>query len=386
VLSVNGRVRVSRRRYCGGGGGAGDGCPVDRLLDAAEATVSVGARELCCRLGIAGRSFARAAENLRHAAGLSMSAEQLRQVVEHEGKSVLAAPADGQLELDWSAADCKATTPDGREVTRMYASADGVIVPTTTVAEKQKRRATALAARAKMAPADRRRLAPLGAVRRGSDQRYKQVYVTILYGQDQARRLVGVTRKDHRAMGRLLARDAGRVRLRAAAERVGLVDGAVCLRTHLQDLPLDLVLLDFFHLSEHANDAKRQTLGEKADAGAAWAAEVLHTLRHDGYDPFFQKLLDWRSTLRGSRRKVADHLINYAAERQSMMRYAEAEARGWDVGTGPMESMCGATTDRIKGRGRRWDHDNAESVMGLEAMYQSNLWDRYWHNQLHQLN
>jgi hypothetical protein len=24
--------------------------------------------------------------------------------------------------------------------------------------------------------------------------------------------------------------------------------------------------------------------------------------------------------------------------------------------------------------------------MGLEAMYQSNLWDRYWHNQLHQLN
>jgi hypothetical protein len=62
------------------------------------------------------------------------------------------------------------------------------------------------------------------------------------------------------------------------------------------------------------------------------------------------------------------------------------EARGWDVGTGPMESMCGATTDRIKGRGRRWDHDNAESVMGLEAMYQSNLWDLYWRNQLHHLN
>ena len=43
-----------------------------------------------------------------------------------------------------------------------------------------------------------------------------------------------------------------------------------------------------------------------------------------------------------------------------------------------MESMCGVTTDRIKGRGRRWDLDNAEAVMALEALHQSNLWDRYW--------
>ena len=66
-------------------------------------------------------------------------------------------------------------------------------------------------------------------------------------------------------MGQLLARDAGRVRLRAAAERVGLVDGAVCLRTHLSNLPLEAVPLDFYHLSEHVNDAMRKTLGEKTD-------------------------------------------------------------------------------------------------------------------------
>ena len=55
-----------------------------------------------------------------------------------------------------------------------------------------------------------------------------------------------------------------------------------------------------------------------------------------------------------------------------------ARKNGWDVGTGPMESMCGVTTDRLKGRGRRWDLDNAESMMALEALYQSNLWHRYW--------
>jgi hypothetical protein len=49
-----------------------------------------------------------------------------------------------------------------------------------------------------------------------------------------------------------------------------------------------------------------------------------------------------------------------------------------------MESMCGVTTDRIKGRGRRWDIDNAEAIMAIEALYQSTgLWDRYWENAFH---
>jgi len=37
----------------------------------------------------------------------------------------------------------------------------------------------------------------------------------------------------------------------------------------------------------------------------------------------------------------------------------------------PMESMCGVTTGRIKGRGRRWDLENAEAMMALEAVHQS---------------
>ena len=64
-----------------------------------------------------------------------------------------------------------------------------------------------------------------------------------------------------------------------------------------------------------------------------------------------------------------------------MIHYEKCDPRGWDVGSGPMESMCGATTDRIKGRGRRWDLENAEAMMALEALYQSTgLWDRYWAN------
>jgi len=355
-------------------------------VDELESSISVGMRELCCRLGIAGRSFARSAENLKEAAQIRISEEMLRTVVESEGKAVLKASEQEQLEFDWSAADCKTSTPDGKETTRMYASADGVMVPATTEAEKHQRRTTVQANRAKMTREQRGRLARLGTVKKGSDQRYKQVYVTIFYDQTQEHRLVGVTRKDHRGLGKLLKRDAARVRLRAAVERLGLVDGAVCLRNHLEDLPLEKILLDFFHLSEHVNDAARKTLGtlgangEKTPASEQWVQEALHTLKHDGYPPFFEKLVDWRSSLRGHKRKEADRLLNYVAQRQAMMDYTECEKKGQDVGTGPMESMCGVTTDRLKGRGRRWDLDNGESMMALEAMYQSNLWDRYWAN------
>jgi len=355
-----------------------DDYPLDRLVDRTEATVSVGVRQLVCRLGIAGRSFARSVKNLKEAAQLTMGKETYRQIVESDGKAVLKVSREEQLEIDWSAADCKSTTPSGQEVTRIYASADGVLVPTTTAAEKKKRRATTVARRRKMPGEKRRKLPPLARVKKGSDQRYKQIYLTAFYDQGQEHRLVGLTREGPTALGRLLKREAARVHLLAAVERLGLVDGAVCLRRHLEELPLEEIALDFRHLAEHVNDASAKTLGEKTEVGKAWSHDVLHTARHEAYEAFFDKLVAWGSGLRGGKRKIADRLLNYVAERREMILYDKCEQKGWDVGTGPMESMCGVTTDRIKGRGRRWDIDNAEALMALEALEQSGLWDRYW--------
>lgn len=344
--------------------------------------MSVGTRQLCVREGTQARSFDRGRENLNHTAQIQVGEEQFRQLVEGDGKNVLRLSGEDQLELDWSASQCKTTTPDGAETTRLYASADGVLVPTTTESEKKKRRATVLKKRKSMPPEKRKKLKPLERVKKGSDQRYKQIYVTIFYDQSQEHRLVGVTCKKIPGLKRLLKTDAARVHLRSAAERLGVVDGAVCLRNHLDLLSLDQVLLDFYHLSEHIGDAAVKTLGEQTPASKQWLATVLHTLRHDGYEPFFQQLLDWRSPLRGSKRKIADGLISYVASRREMILYDKCEAHGWHVGSGPMESMCGVTTDRIKGRGRRWDLENAQAMMGLEALYQSTgLWDQYWKRQ-----
>jgi hypothetical protein len=358
--------------------GEGGDTPLDRLLDQTEAVVSVAARELCCRLGVAGGSFARSAENLNRAAGLRMSEEKFRQVVESEGQAVLAAADNEQLELDFSAAECQTCTPEGQAVSRLYGSCDGVMVPTTTQAEKDRRRQTTLRQRSEQRPVKGRKRPRLAAVKKGSDQRYKQFYLTAFYDQDQKHRLVGVTREKREGLGKLLRREAARVRLRGAQERVGLIDGAACLRQRMERLPLTGLGLDFFHLASHVHEARRATFGEESAEGRAWTEEVLHAARHAGYEPFWEKLVDWRGRQRGRKRKAADGLLHYVAERREMIAYDEFERRGWQVGSGPIEAMCKATTRRLKGAGMRWDADHAEAMMALETLYQSNLWDRYW--------
>jgi hypothetical protein len=384
-LSINGRVEISRTRWHAAGEGSDS--PLDRLLDAAESTVSLAVRELCCRLGIAGGSFARSVENLKHAAMLVMAEESLRKVVESEGRAVLAASREEQLELDWSAAECKTDNPQGEAVSRIYVSADGVMVPVTTASEKQKRRTTVLKQRKERSRRPGVRRPRLGAVKAGADQRYKQFSITAFYDQDQERRLVSATRKDHKGLAKLLRREAARLRLKGADERIGVVDGAVCLRGHMEDLGLDAVELDFYHLSEHVHEGRRETFGEDAEAGRQWAADVLHTVKHEGYEPFWEKLGDWRGDLRSRRKRAsADGLLHYVAERREMIAYDQFIARGWQIGSGPIEAMCKAMTRRLKGAGMRWDSDHAEAIMALESLYQSNLWDRYWENALWQRN
>ena len=82
-------------------------------MDRAEDSLSLGLRELACRLNLASPNFDKAAENLGRAAQVHLSGEFLRQVVESEGKAVQAAAQAGQRPLDWQARDCPALDQAG---------------------------------------------------------------------------------------------------------------------------------------------------------------------------------------------------------------------------------------------------------------------------------
>ena len=91
-----------------------------------------------------------------------------------------------------------------------------------------------------------------------------------------------------------------------------------------QGLPLDAMGLDFYHLAEHVHQARRLVFGEADASGQEWAGEVLHALKHEGYDAVWERLLPWRAALRSrAKRQAADGLLHYVAERREMIRYPE---------------------------------------------------------------
>jgi hypothetical protein len=276
VQTVNGRIRLRRTRwYCPK---EGSSTPMDQVVDAAEATISQGVRELACRLNQHAECFQKAAKNLGQAAQVYVSKELLRQVVEAEGKAVLRAQKQGSMPPSWAADDCR--TEEGP--TRVYVGCDGVKVPLVTDAEKHKRRQNIRAKRRRWG----RKAKPLPRAKAGADNVYKEFRVVTFYDETQQHCQVAATRGNHEAAGRLLQREATRLRLRQAQEKVANVDGAPWIRNQLELYGLvDAIGLDFYHLSENVEKARRGVSGEEPPEGKQWAAELMHCFQHGATRP-----------------------------------------------------------------------------------------------------
>ena len=366
VLTVNGRLRLLRVRwYCPQEGSC---TRADAWLDEAEATISQGVREMCCRLNQSSTSFAKTSANLARTAHLQINKETLRQLVETEGRQIDVSFGQGRLCVPWTAADC--TSPEGP--TRVYLGCDGVKVPLVTESEKQKRREAICKKRRPGAPR-------LPRVKRGSDNAYKEFRVAHFYDQSHQRCSVRATSGNHEAAGRLMKSMARQLRLNEADERIALIDGAPWIRNQIETRRVaDAIGLDYYHLRENAQKARRNIYGEDSAEGQAWLEGLMSTVREEGYNAAWEQLVPWRASLRGAKRKSANRLMQYMTERWEMIQYPEFRSRGWQIGSGPTESECKTTTSRIKGRGRRWDSKNAEALMALACLEDSHLWDTYW--------
>jgi hypothetical protein len=379
TLTANGRIALRRRRFADGQ------TPMDQFVDQAQATLSLGVRQFCCLLNADSPSFARAANNLLRTTGVRCSAEFLRQVVEREGTQVLACSAKaGELPCPFDASNC---TVNG--VSRIYLGCDGFLTSMITDAEKKLRRAGARARRRHLPHKPR----PLPARKTGSDQRYKELKLVTFYDESHEHRLVSVTRRNHCAAGRLMRRDGARAGFFDAQEKLAVIDGGPWIINQIkaQSLPVTAVSLDFYHLAENVHKARRSCFGAADDdddddqdddpAGNAWATRTLHLAKHQGYQPLRDHLLQWRRSLKTKRhRRAADLLINYVTDRQELIDYPRFLKQQWQIGSGPTESQCNQVPRRVKGRGKRWDPDNAEAVMAIETLEQSNLTSVYWQN------
>jgi len=368
-LTTCGRVRLARVRWHAAGEGAV--APLDAFLDQAQQTLTVGVQEMLCRLNGCSASFAKTAENLKALTSIELSAETARQAIEAQGKAVATAMRRGRLDFGWTAPDCR--TEQGP--TRVYLGCDGVKVPVVTDEEKQKRRATIKEKRRRSG----KRRRPLPPAKAGADQSFKEARLVTAYDETQQRRAVVVTSGDCEATGRLIDGLAATLQLDRADETIAIIDGAPWIRNQLEfNQAAKRIGLDYFHLKDYAQRTRREVFGDASPAGQAWLESLLSTLLEAGFAAAWDSLLAWRRPLRGAKRTAADRLLHYMSERRDLLCYREFRQRGWQIGSGPTEAQCKVTTQRIKGRGRRWDLPHAEALMALAALESSNLWDKWW--------
>jgi hypothetical protein len=378
VLTINGRIGLTRRWWH-----SSQTCslaPADALVDRTADGSRRAVREMACRENQGATSFDKAAANLARMAQIVMCGEQLRLIVEAEGRRVQHAQQTAELGVAWAAEDC-VVTRQGRKISDkapVYTGCDGVMVPVITQAEKQKRRTKVKEKRRKCGKKRR----PLPPLRQGADQAWKEFKLVYFYDEELPNQHVAAPHSNHVAAGRLMRREANRLGFCRANERVANLDGAPWIREQLEHhlAELDGLGLDFYHLSENVHRARRKVFGEQSPDRSAWTDALLHTFKHEGYHAAWQRLAQWRAQLGRSttKRKAADRLLNYVSQRQGMIGYPRFRALGWQVGSGPTEAQCKLTIGRLKGRSRRWDRPNAAAIAALDCLERSGQWQTYW--------
>jgi len=365
--TVNGVVNLKRICWWSAENGRDD--TIDHLIGVVAGKVSTGVRRMCCTVAITQQGFAKASEHLKELAQISISHERLRQIVESEGQLVLDVQQKGLLSAGFDIEQCR-TSQNG--IKRVYVGTDGVKVPMVRQLEKDKRRKNR---RSRRGGGKRRRMHV------GADNAYKEFKIAIIYDESNEHRQVIATSGNHEALGRLLRRQAGRLRIGDADEKLSVTDGADWIAKQLEcKLPmLDSRILDFYHLSEHIWLAANICFGQGSEQAGKFASDILHVAKHDGPTALLTRLMDEHKKYRsGGKRRSLKELIQYIARRFGMCEYPKFIEKGWQIGSGPTEAMCKVLTYRLKGAGMRWDKYGADAIMALIALRQSNTWTSYW--------
>ena len=368
--TINGPVQITRKVYWSSQ--TGMVAPADRWLGIEDNRYSPGLREMVCRLSL-NEAFVPASTNLKRLVQVTVSSSAIRGIVEDQGKRILAQQAKRVFPVGFTAEDCTDKT--------MITGVDGVMVPHVTQEQKQKRRKTE---EVKRQIQSRKSTAKHGRPKKGADGPYKEFKIATFYDRDKQNQHVIGTRGNHKKLGRLMRREASKLKLDQAMHKYSVTDGASwILKQCNQQLPmLDDNILDYYHFRDHVIKTSHALYGEGTEQAVCWRKEMMTVVWNHGSLVFLDRLSDQYKPLRSPvKRKAMKSLQKYVATRVEMTDYPAFRAKGYDCGSGPTESFCGCLTRRLKGRGMRWDGDNAESIMAIASIYYTDQWTRYWKSQ-----
>ena len=363
VQSMVGTFSLDRAYYNCRSCGAGM-VPWDETLGLSRQALTPGAEELVCLAG-AVDSFGEAAKLvLKKMSGLHVSESTVERTSEAVGRDIgehLAAGETFGASTPWS------WHKDAEGKTCAYVSLDltglGMQGPDGSAAEG---RMAAVGMVYNPVPED----SAQWAQPKGRTPAFQARYVAESEGQA--------------ALGEPLRQQAAQVGMDRAERWIALSDAGSGVEDWLRVNfgRADVVILDFYHAREHLGDLGRALYPGEEATRKEWLDQWCHRLKHEGGRLVLEALRSLPTDGRESVRKVHGEVVGYFANHVHRMDYPSYRAKGWAIGSGPIESACKTVIGkRMKNGGMRWGERGADEMCHLRALFASGeqQWDAYWY-------
>jgi hypothetical protein len=363
ALTLLGAVRFRRHyyhcRHCGKGTS-----PLDQTLGLSAADLSPAADEVVCLAGVQDSFGMAASKPLTRLSGLRVSESTVQRATEAAGRRLAQAQAAGQTlgpPTPW------AWHKDAEGKTIAYVSADATGVgqqgPGGQAAEG---RMAYIGMIYNPVPDDRQQWADPN----GRRPHWQARYVAQLQPLAQ--------------LGEPLRRQGGQVGMDRAERWVALSDGGSGLEDFLRsNFPrVEAVILDFYHVSEYVGKLAKVLYPGQEEEAEQWRQQWCQRLKAEGGGAVLEALrgLDLRGKSRAARETYRE-VVTYFGNQESRMDYPTYLARGWQIGSGPVESACKTVVgQRLKGGGMRWGVQGADALCHMRALFRSadRQWEAFW--------
>jgi hypothetical protein len=338
--------------------------PFDHTLGLDATRQTPGARELIALTG-AIDSFTESADKLLDKlSGVGVSESTIQRVTEAVGAEIGQALADGAVfgeptPWDWH------KDADGQTVAYVSADATGVRIqgPCGATAEG---RMINVGMIYNPIPEDKARWAHPARTRPAWQARY----VTSLDGLEP--------------LSEPLRRQAAQVGMDRAQRWVAISDGGSGLESFLTgNFPrVEVVILDFFHAAEYLGEIGRAWHPGDEGASKTWSARWCHELKHTGGTAVLAQLRALAGEVVPTAVRAAlEKAVTYFENQKHRMDYPAYRAKGWHIGSGPVESACKSVIGaRMKQAGMRWGTEGADHLGHIRALFrgQTGQWDAFW--------
>lgn len=182
-------------------------------------------------------------------------------------------------------------------------------------------------------------------------------------------------------LGQQMRRQGAQVGMDTADVWIALTDGGNGLEDFIDVyFPRAVKILDFHHVTGHLADfAKVFRPGPQAERlVSAWC----HILKHAGGAQMIKVIerLD-RKKMPAETQAEQDKLLNYLRNNVGRMDYPIYLKKGWQIGSGAIESACKTVVNQRLGLGgMRWGETGSDAVAHLRALYRSDAdqWEAFW--------